>query len=152
MSSRQRLLVVVAAVAVAVIAFVAVRPGDDDNDKTSASNTTTTPDHGTTTTQTDQVLPSPAAATRIVIRDNKVVGGAKRIEVTKGDRVRIVVSADAKDDLHLHGYDIEKTVLPGKPARFAFDASIEGQFELESHTAEDLGLEAVVANILVEPS
>jgi hypothetical protein len=151
MSSRQRLLVVVAAVAVAVIAFVAVRPGDDD-DKTTASNTTTTADHGTTTTETDQVLPSPPPATRIVIRDNKVVGGPKRIEVTKGDRVRIVVSADVEDDIHLHGYDIEKTVEPGKPARFAFDATIEGQFEMESHTAEDAGLEPVVANILVEPS
>jgi hypothetical protein len=151
MSSRQRLLVVVAAVAVAVIAFVAIRPGDDD-DKNTASNTPTTADHGTTTTETDEVLPSQPPATRIVIRDNKVAGGPKRIEVTKGDRVRIVVSADAEDDLHLHGYDIEKTVEPGKPATFAFDATIEGQFEMESHTAEDAGLEPVVANILVEPS
>jgi hypothetical protein len=151
MSSRQRLLVVAAAVVVAVIAFVAVRPGDDDNDKTKASSTTAE-QRGGTTTEADQVTPAPPPAERIVIRDNKVVGGQKRIEVTKGDRVRIVVSADAKDDLHLHGYDIEKTVLPGRPATFAFEASIEGRFELESHTAEDLGLEAVVANILVEPS
>ena len=98
------------------------------------------------------MLPSQPPATRIVIRDNKVVGGPKRIEVTKGDPVRIIVSADAEDDIHLHGYDIEKTVEPGKPARFAFDASIEGQFEMESHTAEDAGLEPVIANILVEPS
>ena len=81
-----------------------------------------------------------------------MVGGPKRIEVTKGDHVQIVVSADAEDDIHLHGYDIEKTVEPGKPARFAFDATIEGQFEMESHTAEDAGLEPVVADILVEPS
>ena len=56
--------------------------------------------------------------------------------------MRIVVSADAEDDLHLHGYDIEKTAAPGKPARFDFDASIEGQFEMESHTAEDAGRRA----------
>jgi hypothetical protein len=138
-------------VVVAAIAFVAVRPGDDDKDKTTASNTT--PQHGSgTATGADQVTPSPPPAQRIVIRDNKVVKGPTSIKVTKGDRVRIVVSTNAKDDLHLHGYDIEKTALPGKPVTFVFDATIEGKFELESHTAEDAGLNPTVANILVEPS
>jgi hypothetical protein len=151
MSSRQRLLVVAAAVVVAVIAFVVVRPGDDDKDKTSASETA--PQHGARiTTGADQVTPSPPAAQRIVIRDNKVVSGPTSIKVTKGDHVRIVVSTNQKDDLHLHGYDIEKTGLPGKPVTFVFDATIEGKFELESHTAEDAGLNPKVADILVEPS
>ena len=66
--------------------------------------------------------------------------------------MRIVVSADAHDDIHLHGYDIEKEVGPGEPARFDFKASLEGQFEMESHVAEDAGREPKVANLVVEPS
>ena len=81
-----------------------------------------------------------------------MVGGPKTITVEKGDRVRIVVSADAQDDIHLHGYDIEKKAGPGQPARFDFKASIEGQFEMESHVAEDAGREPPVANLVVEPS
>ena len=53
--------------------------------------------------------------------------------------MRIVVSSDAADEIHLHGYDIEKNAAPGTPARFNFKANIEGVFEIESHAAEDAG-------------
>jgi hypothetical protein len=108
-----------------------------------------------TTPTEEQVIPAvPPEATveRIRIAGGEVVGGPKTITVTKGDRVRIVVSADAPDDIHLHGYDIEKEVGPGEPARFDFKASLEGQFEMESHVAEDAGREPKVANLVVEPS
>ena len=35
---------------------------------------------------------------------------------------------------------------------FKFKASNEGQFELESHTAEHEGLEPLMARIVIEPS
>ena len=41
---------------------------------------------------------------------------------------------------------------PGKPARFDFEANLEGQFEMESHVAEDAGRDPLVANLVVEPS
>jgi hypothetical protein len=63
-----------------------------------------------------------------------------------------VVSSDAHDDIHLHGYDIEKPVEAGKPARFKFKASIEGIFEMESHVAEDAGKDPLVGKLTVEPS
>jgi hypothetical protein len=72
--------------------------------------------------------------------------------VNKGEHVRIVVSADAPDDIHLHGYDIEKPVKPGQPAQFNFSADIEGIFEIESHVAEHEGREPLVAKLTVEPN
>jgi FtsP/CotA-like multicopper oxidase with cupredoxin domain len=152
MSRNQRVALVVGAVLVAVIAFVAVSPGDDDDGSKQATETTTTTATGGATTAKDSVTPSEPAAERIQLRGGEVVGGPKTIKVTKGDRVRIVVSADAEDDIHLHGYDIEKKVQPGKPARFDLVASIEGQFEMESHVAEDAGREPLVASLVVEPS
>ncbi len=156
MSRNQRIALVVGAVLVAVIAFVVVSPGGDDDGSKQAADTTTaggeTTAAGGETTATDGVTPSTPAEERIEIRGGEVVGGPKTIKVTKGDRVRIVVSADAEDDIHLHGYDIEKKVEPGKPARFDLVASIEGQFEMESHVAEDAGREPLVANLVVEPS
>ncbi len=154
MSRNQRLGLVLAAVAVAAIAFVLVSPGSDD-DADPVVQTTPAQEQTTTeqdTTVTDQVIPSKPAAERIRIRGGEVVGGAKTITVTKGDEVRLVVTADAEDDIHVHGYDIEKRAGPGRPARFIFDAGIEGEFEIESHVAEDSGNEPLVARLVVEPA
>jgi len=147
-----------AAVAVAVVAVViaAASGGGDDDEGGQAAQTQTTsqPETGTgdqgTPTETE-AAPAEPEATQIQIRGGKVVGGPAAIKVTKGDQVRIVVSADAHDDIHLHGYDIEKPVEPGKPARFNFTADIEGIFELESHVAEDAGRDPLVGKLTVEP-
>ena len=86
------------------------------------------------------------------MRGGSVVGGAQDIEVARGDTVRIVVTSDAPDEIHLHGYDITRNPAPGKPARFQFRADAEGAFEIESHVAEDAGLDPLVARLVVEPS
>ena len=70
--------------------------------------------------------PPEPAPVRIEIAGGRWWAGPKTITVEKGDRVRIVVSADAPDDIHLHGYDIEKKAAPGQPARFDFKASTRG--------------------------
>ena len=156
MNRNQRIALVVAAVLVAVIAFVIVSPGGDDDDDSEQAAQTTTTGGADTAPATDETAtpdtPAEPAVTQIAIRGGEVVGGPKTITVTKGDQVRIVVTADAHDDMHLHGYDIEKAVEPGKPARFDFEANLEGQFEMESHVAEDAGRDPKVANLVVEPS
>jgi len=145
MSRNGRIGLIVAAVLVAVLAFVIASPGDDDEG--GEASQTTTP------TQTQATTPAEAKpqATKIQVRGGKAVGGPPEINVKNGDTVQIVVSADAPDTLHLHGYDIEKTAESGKPARFEFKADAEGEFELESHTAEDAGLDPLVATLIVEP-
>ena len=67
--------------------------------------------------------------------------------------MRIVVSADAPDDIHLHGYDIEKQV-GARPAGSlqASRRTSEGIFEIESHVAEDAGKDPLVGKLTVEPS
>jgi FtsP/CotA-like multicopper oxidase with cupredoxin domain len=160
MNSKQRLALVVAALAVAVIAFVVLNPSNDDDgnsDNTNAVATAPTenaPDEAVsdTTPAETETAPAKPPVTRIAISGGKVDGGAPTIKVTKGDPVRIVITSDAPDELHLHGYDVTKEADAGKPARFVLKANLEGVFELESHTAEDAGLPAAVAKLVVEPS
>jgi hypothetical protein len=149
---NQRLAIVLAAVAVAVAAFVVLSPGGDDGDDGGTTGSVETTAAGGGTTAEDETRPAQPAAERIRIEGGEVVGGPRRIEVKKGDHVVIVVSADADDDIHLHGYDIERKVTPASPARFSLDATIEGEFEMESHVAEDAGREPRVATLAVEPS
>jgi plastocyanin len=149
MTRNQRIGLIVAAVALAVVAFVIASPGGDD-DGGKSTQTTPTSDTGGQTNTEPPAPPAPVVA-RIQIRDDKVVGGPTEITATNGDTVVIMVSADAPDDIHLHGYDIEKKVEPGQPARFTFKANAEGEFEIESHVAEDAGRDPLVGTLVVEP-
>jgi FtsP/CotA-like multicopper oxidase with cupredoxin domain len=163
MTRNQRIALVVAALAVAVVAFVVASPGGDDDDESDRAATTTPAQtdsqtgsadtEADTETETEPPPPPPKPeVTRIRIVAGEVAGGPKTIEVTKGDVVRIVVTADAPDELHLHGYDITRNAGPGQPARFRIDATLEGAFEMESHVAEDAGKDPLVARLVVEPT
>ena len=68
------------------------------------------------------------------------------ITVTEGDRVVLRITADSPHEIHLHGYDIEREVAPGEPAKLSFEADLTGRFTIEDHeTEEDLG------TLVVEP-
>jgi FtsP/CotA-like multicopper oxidase with cupredoxin domain len=160
MTRNTRLALVAAVVVIAVVAFVIAKPGDDGDttaDRGAAPATTgktsaePTDDGGQNETQPTARQPEPAV-TRIAIAGQRRRGAVKTITVQKGDRVRIVVTADAPNLIHLHGYDIEEEAAPGRPARFDFKANLEGEFELESHTFSDAGLEAALGRLRVEPA
>ena len=143
MSRNQRAGLLVAAAVVVVVAIViAVASGGSDSTS-----------QKTTTTSTSASAPKPGVHNvhKIDIRGGKPAGGAQNIKVKQGDNVTIVVSSDAHDVIHLHGYDIEKDVEPGKPATFKFTADIEGIFEIESHVAEDAGRDPLMGKLTVEP-
>jgi FtsP/CotA-like multicopper oxidase with cupredoxin domain len=159
MTRTQRIALVVGALAVAVVAFVIAQPGDDEEPERSAATTPAQTETGTdgtgTQTQAEEEPPPPPPepqVTRLRIRGGSVVGGPKDIEVEQGDTVRIVVAADAADEIHLHGYDITRSAAPGQPARFRFKANAEGAFEMESHVAADAGRDPLVARLVVAPS
>jgi len=67
------------------------------------------------------------------IKGGQPVGGARTVEVRQGETVRLVFSSDTAGEVHLHGYDIEKEVAPGDPARFTFKADKQGRYEVELH-------------------
>ena len=154
MSNRGRAGLVVLAVAIVAVAFIALRPSDssdkaDDPAETTAVKTTGGGEEQPTATAES----APPPPQEITLRDGVPQGGVKRIVVQKGDEVRIQVRTnEAGDDIHLHGYDIEKRASAEAPANFRFKADIEGVFEIESHTAEDAGREPLIARLVVEPS
>jgi hypothetical protein len=147
MTRNQRIGLLVAAAAVIVVAIVIAASGGGDDGGDKAAQTTSTSNE-----QPHETVPPKPKVNRIRIKGGEPVGGVADIKVKKGDKVTIVVSADAHDDIHLHGYDIEKPVEPAKPATFKFTANIEGIFEIESHVAEDAGREPLMGKLTVEPN
>lgn len=112
-----------------------------DTGATAPAVTTT----GTTTTTTDTTAATPTTIT-IVVKDGRPQGGIERPTIEKGDKVVVVVRTDAGEEVHLHGYDIEKPVTAGKPVRIPFTANLPGRFELELHHPD-----ALLAVIEVRP-
>jgi FtsP/CotA-like multicopper oxidase with cupredoxin domain len=153
MSKAGRWGLVALAVAVAVAAFLIARPGDDDSGSEQAAGTATETVTAPTATAPSAPEPPPDGPdpTTIELTGN-AVDEVVDIAVAKGDEVRLLVRSDAPDEIHVHGYDVSRDAAPGSPARFAFPATIEGVFEIESHEAEHAGKDALIARLVVEPS
>jgi plastocyanin len=84
---------------------------------------------------------SPATAPDVVeikvtIADGKVVPRPSVHKVPLGRTVRIIVTADTDDELHVHGYDLHAQVKAGRPATVEFTADQAGRFEVETHESD----------------
>lgn len=82
----------------------------------------------------------------IEVRNDEPVGGVQELEFDAGEEIRFVVSSDAAEEIHVHGYDIAQDVPAGGSVEFAFPAEIEGIFEVE---LEALGTQ--IAELRVNP-
>ena len=94
----------------------------------------------TTQTQTTTQTAPAAQAKVITIRVVGGVpqGGIQRPTIDQGDKVVLVVRTDSGEAVHLHGYNIEKEIVPGTPLRLPFTANIAGRFEFELHPTDTL--------------
>lgn len=69
----------------------------------------------------------------VSIQDRQVPEESRLLRVTRGDRVTLVWTTDEPVQLHLHGYDLEFEVTPGKPVTREFVAHATGRFPVTSH-------------------
>lgn len=81
---------------------------------------------------------------RLELHGGRAEGGARRVEVRQGSAVRLVVTSDTTDEIHLHGYDREAAVGPGREARLEFVADQAGLFEVETHESGTTLVQLVV--------
>jgi hypothetical protein len=73
---------------------------------------------------------------RVTISGGKISPAPGRVRVDKGQSVKITVTGDQADEIHVHGYDKEAAFAPGRPAVVQFTADQTGQFEVETHETE----------------
>ncbi len=70
----------------------------------------------------------------------------EEISVHEGDRVTLNITAERPVEIHVHGYDLEEEVEPGKDTEILFEAELTGRFPMEDHDTEaELGV------LVVEP-
>ena len=135
----RRVLLALGAVVVAIVLFVVLRP--EDEDETAAPASTTTTSTATTTPETTEGSPDTTTTApppeeepvevELEFRDGEVVGGVRRLEIERGDRVVVVARSDVADHVHVHGIDIFQDVAPGSPARLRFRPRAPGVIDIE---------------------
>ncbi|MEU4393506.1 cupredoxin domain-containing protein [Kribbella sp. NPDC023855] len=81
----------------------------------------------------------------VTVANGKVNPSGASIKVKAGQTVLITGVSDAEDELHVHGYDKELELKPGKPASVKFTANMKGTFEVETHESGKLVAKLVVS-------
>ena len=82
----------------------------------------------------------------ITIAGGQAQTAAERVVVALNSVVRLIVTSDVADEVHVHGIDEEFEVQPGETVTRDFVADIPGIFEVEAHG--DAGL---LFTLQVEP-
>jgi hypothetical protein len=130
----RKVALIAAALGLILSLFLALRPGDDEETTTTIGATTTQQETGATT-EAPATTTEPRATTARptgTVEFRIVAGGSiERGKVQTGRKVRIVVTSEVADEVHLHGYDLSADVAPGEEAEIEFEATIPGQFEIE---------------------
>jgi hypothetical protein len=138
-----KLTVMLAAIAASAFALAGCG-GDDSTEAVTTTETVAAAPADTTTSETTPSTPSattPVAQAEVItvrVVGGRPQGGIQRPTVDQGDKVVLVVRTDSGEAVHLHGYNIEKDVVPGTPVRIPFTANIAGRFEVELHPTDTL--------------
>jgi hypothetical protein len=125
-----------ACAAAALLTTVATACGDDDDPVAGSTTTTTTAAAGTDTTAGG--APASTTTTTAAVRTievsfagGRVSGGVRTERVALGETVRLRVTSDVADEVHVHTYDLIGAVGPDMPADIEVDATIPGRHEVE---------------------
>jgi len=124
--------------AVLVLAAAGCTSAQPEPDPTADATTPGTPASPESPTPDEQ--PSPGRDALVI--EATVSGGgvrtdSERVEVELGKTVRLVILSDANDELHVHGYELKRSVVAGEELTLEFVADIPGVFEVE---LEETGL------------
>ena len=121
MSRNQRLGVVLIAIVVIVVAFVIANSGGSSSSNFSGK-------------------------ARIFVVNGQPKGGIAQLRYKKGQTIDLTVTSDVADEIHIHGYDLHKTVSKGGSVHFTFPASIDGTFIIELEARKQQ-----IASLMVVP-
>ena len=124
------------------LGLVAVLSGCAGTDDPAPAGSSSSSSSSAPAPSSSSAAPSTTAAAgqriEVTVTGGQVSGDTGRVPVPAGEHVTLVVTSDAADELHVHGYDLSADLAPGAPATVEFDATIPGVFEVELHDAGTL--------------
>ena len=128
----------------APLAIVAAGCGTDDNAATTTTTTTNAAAGPSSTTATTTTAADSTPTIEVTFANGSVVGGARTLSVPLNGKVRLKVTSDVADEVHVHTYDVMADVAAGETVTLEVDATIPGRHEVEM---EDQGKPLMVLEV-----
>jgi hypothetical protein len=123
----------------------ATTPGETPSSAPTTASTPSGPKTGTPSNTADPSGEQADVTINVTVANGKVNPSGQSIKVNAGQTVLVTAVSDAADELHIHGYDKELELAPGKPASVKFTADMKGTFEVETHESGKLVAKLVVS-------
>ena len=141
-----------ASVLLAALALL-VLAGCGGDDQPASGGTPTTSSAPTSQPSSPSVSPSGPATTAAqadvvitaTVAGGKITPNTQTVKAKQGQSVMVTVTSDEADELHIHGYDKEVELQPGKPGSVTFTADTKGTFEIETHESGKLVAKLIVS-------
>jgi hypothetical protein len=73
---------------------------------------------------------------QITVTGKKVTPAPARVDLASGTRLRLVITVDHDDEVHVHGFEVEREVTAGKPVTIDLTGGEPGLYEVETHDPE----------------
>jgi plastocyanin len=124
------------ALGVAVLLLLAACASGSDSATTADSSTITGGSKSAGIASGEPNPASPVVEVNVSVRDGKVAPKPHRVDVTQGATVRLQVTSDVDDVLHVHGFDVEEPLEAGHTTTVELTADQPGVFEVETHETE----------------
>jgi hypothetical protein len=70
---------------------------------------------------------------RITVAGKQVTPAPSRVDLAQGERLRLVVTIDHDDEIHAHGFEIEREATAGQPVTLDLTGAEPGLYEVETH-------------------
>ena len=133
-----------AAIFVAGLALTACASEEPDGASASGSSASHSGEHSTDSSSSptsEEPTEDDVVEVSVSVQDGEVDPPTQRVEVEQGQQVRLIVTSDVDDQIHVHGFDVEGELEAGQPTTIEFEADQTGLFEVETHETELLLLQ-----------
>ena len=121
-----------------LVALAAVTAGCGGSSGTPAASPLPSPSLAPSATAVASGVASDSAqqTLSLTVAHGKVTGDTGRVKVALGTRVRITVTSDVADEIHVHTYDLTQEISANQPGSVEFVADKPGIIEVELEHAK----------------
>ncbi len=119
-----------------LLAVTGCASGDDTKAADSSTSATGSPAGSAGETSGEPTPNQKTVQITVSVRDGKVTPKPRRVSIPLGDQVRLQVTSDVDDELHVHGFDVEEPLEAGRTTTVELTADQQGVFEVETHETE----------------
>ena len=114
--------------------------GSTGDDTGTGGTTTSSTSSSTSSSSSSGSSSSSSSATgrviEITVTGSKVTPAPATVDLAVGEKLTLTVTSDHADQLHIHGFEIEKDLVAGMPLSVTVTGAQPGVYEVETHHPE----------------